>query len=173
MRKKKITEKNFIEDKQDLKREVVYEIDFKYKHLKKYIDSIGKRITYLTELLMNDKELYDFQENGNKHEIAKNLIEELLEEIEALEIGGTLKTENFMLNGLDTIKELRKRKRIKKMSETKQRLKKAREKKLSNKPRIERQLEIEKENLELLYEEVERIYKYEYLVSKGVTLWES
>ena len=75
-----------------------------------------------------------------------------------------------MLNGLDTIKELRKRKRIKKMSETKQRLKKAREKKLSNKPRIERQLEIEKENLELLYEEVERIYKYEYLVSKGVTL---
>ena len=56
------------------------------------------------------------------------------------------------------------------MSETKQRLKKAREKKLSNKPRIERQLEIEKENLELLYEEVERIYKYEYLVSKGVTL---
>lgn len=170
MRKKKITEKNFIEDKQDLKREVVYEIDFKYKHLKKYIDSIGKRITYLTELLMNDKELYDFQENGNKHEIAKNLIEELLEEIEALEIGGTLKTENFMLNGLDTIKELRKRKRIKKMSETKQRLKKAREKKLSNKPRIERQLEIEKENLELLYEEVERIYKYEYLVSKGVTL---
>lgn len=170
MKKKKITEKNFIEDKQDLKREVVYEIDFKYKHLKKYIDSIGKRITYLTELLMNDKELYDFQENGNKHEIAKNLIEELLEEIEALEIGGTLKTENFMLNGLDTIKELRKRKRIKKMSETKQRLKKAREKKLSNKPRIERQLEIEKENLELLYEEVERIYKYEYLVSKGVTL---
>lgn len=170
MRKKKITEKNFIEDKQDLKREVVYEIDFKYKHLKKYINSLGKRITYLTELLMNDKELYDFQENGNKHEIAKNLIEELLEEIEALEIGGTLKTENFMLNGLDTIKELRKRKRIKKMSETKQRLKKAREKKLSNKPRIERQLEIEKENLELLYEEVERIYKYEYLVSKGVTL---
>lgn len=170
MRKKKITEKNFIEDKQDLKREVVYEIDFKYKHLKKYIDSIGKRITYLTELLMNDKELYDFQENGNKHEIAKNLIEELLEEIEALEIGGTLKTENFMLNGLDTIKELRKRKRLKKMSETKQRLKKAREKKLSNKPRIERQLEIEKENLELLYEEAERIYKYEYLVSKGVTL---
>lgn len=169
MRKKKITEKNFIEDKQDLKREVVYEIDFKYKHLKKYINSLGKRITYLTELLMNDKELYDFQENGNKHEIAKNLIEELLEEIEALEIGGTLKTENFMLNGLDTIKELRKRKRIKKMSETKQRLKKAREKKLSNKPRIERQLEIEKENLELLYEEVERIYKYEYLVSKGVT----
>ena len=170
MRKKKITEKNFIENKQDLQREVVYEIDFKYKHLKKYIDSIGKRITYLTELLMNDKELYDFQENGNKHEIAKNLIEELLEEIEALEIGGTLKTENFMLNGLDTIKELRKRKRIKKMSETKQRLKKAREKKLSNKPRIERQLEIEKENLELLYEEAERIYKYEYLVSKGVTL---
>lgn len=170
MKKKKITEKNFIEDKQDLKREVVYEIDFKYKHLKKYINSLGKRITYLTELLMNDKELYDFQENGNKHEIAKNLIEELLEEIEALEIGGTLKTENFMLNGLDTIKELRKRKRIKKMSETKQRLKKAREKKLSNKPRIERQLEIEKENLELLYEEVERIYKYEYLVSKGVTL---
>lgn len=170
MRKKKITEKNFIENKQDLQREVVYEIDFKYKHLKKYIDLIGKRITYLTELLMNDKELYDFQENGNKHEIAKNLIEELLEEIEALEIGGTLKTENFMLNGLDTIKELRKRKRIKKMSETKQRLKKAREKKLSNKPRIERQLEIEKENLELLYEELERIYKYEYLVSKGVNL---
>ena len=170
MRKKKITEKNFIENKQDLQREVVYEIDFKYKHLKKYIDLIGKRITYLTELLMNDKELYDFQENGNKHEIAKNLIEELLEEIEALEIGGTLKTENFMLNGLDTIKELRKRKRIKKMSETKQRLKKAREKKLSNKPRIERQLEIEKENLELLYEELERIYKYEYLISKGVNL---